>query len=256
MEWFGNNFMKVNPEKFQLILMKPQSIDMELPSEIVVQENTIKAKNSLKLLGIEIDANLNFKNHVNILCNKASRQLKVMYRFKHILGQKEKQLLFRSFVLANFNFCPVVWTFCGTGCIRKIEGIQERALRFLTNDSKSSYPILLKNTNQKTMLLSRLQVMVTEVYKCLNGLNPEPLNELFEIKECSYDLRDPCKVVIPKYNKIAYGRNSFTYYGSHLWNNLPIEYKQGFDYQTFTKMISKWEGPKCSCSLCAILTVI
>ena len=66
-----------------------------------------------------------------------------MYRLKHILGQKEKQLLFRSFVIANFNFCPVVWTFCGTGCIRKIEGIQERALKFLTNDSKSSYPMLL-----------------------------------------------------------------------------------------------------------------
>ena len=256
MEWFGNNFMKVNPEKFQLMLMKPQGLNMDLPSEIKVQENIIKAENSVKLLGIEIDDNLNFKNHVNILCNKASRQLKVMYRFKNILGQKEKLLLFRSFILSTFNFCPVVWNFCGVGCIRKIEKIQERALRFLSNDYKSSYSVLLKNTNQKTMLLSRLQVMVTEVYKCLKGLNPEPLNELFQVKECSYDLRDSCKVAIPKFNKIAYGRNSFTYYGSHLWNNLPNEFKQSVDYQTFVHMISKWEGPKCSCSLCAILTVI
>ena len=63
-------------------------------------------------------------------------------------------------------------------------------------------------------------------------------------------------VALPKFNKIAYGRNSFTYYGSHLWNNLPNEFKQSVDYQTFVRMISKWEGPKCSCSLCAILTVI
>ena len=91
--------------------------------------------------------------------------------------------------------------------------MQERALRFLTNDYVSKYVDLLRKTNQTTLLLSRLKAM--EVYKCINGLNPKPLNELFDVKENKYDLRDPYKVVVPCFNKVKYGKSSFTYiYGT------------------------------------------
>ena len=255
-EWFHHNFMKVNPDKFQLVVMRPQGRNIELPNELEVQNNIIKRSESVRLLGIDIDCNLNFHNHVNVLCSKASRQLKVLYRFRSILGQREKTILFRTFILSTFNFCPVVWSFCGKVSIRKIERVQERALRFLTNDFTSNYATLLEKTNETTLLLSRLKSMVIEVYKCINQLNSEPLNELFEFKERNYDLRDPCKLVQPKFKRVVYGRNSFTYYGSHLWNNLPHDYKQCIEYKTFTNMISRWEGPNCSCNLCTILAVI
>ena len=255
-QWFHQNFMKVNPDKFQLMLMKPQSKNDVLPNEIQIDGIVIKASKSVRLLGIDIDCDLNFNGHVKKLCTKANRQLKVLYRFKNILGQKEKQILYKTFVMSTFNFCPVVWYFCGVTNIRKIEKVQERALRFLTNDYVSTYLDLLQKTNQTTLLLSRLKAMVNEVYKCIYQLNPKPLNELFVLKENKYDLRDPYKIAMPSFNKVKYGKSSFTYYGSHLWNSLPPEYKQCIEYKTFKTMISKWEGPNCQCNLCSILTVI
>ena len=48
-----------------------------------------------------------------------------------------------TFVYSNFNYCPLVLYFSSSKSLQKIERIQERALRFLYNDHKSSYDDLL-----------------------------------------------------------------------------------------------------------------
>jgi predicted nuclease of predicted toxin-antitoxin system len=39
--------------------------------------------------------------------------------------------------MSNFNYCLIAWHFCGETNTRKIEKIQERALRFIYEDYKS-----------------------------------------------------------------------------------------------------------------------
>jgi hypothetical protein len=40
--------------------------------------------------------------------------------------------IYFSFIMSNFNYCPIVWHFCGETNTRKIEKIQERVLRILS----------------------------------------------------------------------------------------------------------------------------
>ena len=253
MDWFNANFMKVNPDKFQMILMKPKGNGTELPKEMEFENYNIKTSQMVTLLGIKIDNELTFDEHVKHLCQKASRQLKVMYRFKNLLGSREKCILFKTFIISNFNFCPVVWTFCHVSSIRKLEKVQERALRFLTDDMHSEYNVLLRKTNNISLLLSRMKSIAIEVFKSVHNLNPEFLNELFELNKCKYGLRDPFRLIPPKFNTIKYGKQSFSYYGSHIWNSLPNEYKLCVDFNGFKELINKWDGPKCSCCMCAIV---
>jgi hypothetical protein len=49
----------------------------------------------------------------------------------------------KTFILSNFNFCPLSWHFCSEANTNKIEKIQERALRFIYNDYNSTYESLL-----------------------------------------------------------------------------------------------------------------
>jgi predicted nuclease of predicted toxin-antitoxin system len=41
--------------------------------------------------------------------------------------------------MSNFNHCPLVWHFCGEVNTKKVEQIQERALRFIYEDYSASY---------------------------------------------------------------------------------------------------------------------
>ena len=113
--------MKVNPEKFQIMFMQPKGKSSLLPETVDVVNHTINVSDKVVLLGIQIDNKLNFDSHVKSLCVKANCQLKVLMRFKKILGDKEKVRLFNTFILSCFNFCPTVWTFCSVKSVRKME---------------------------------------------------------------------------------------------------------------------------------------
>ena len=58
--------MKANPAKYHLLLSANDS------SKITVGNKTIFSSKCEKILGIKVDNHLNFKEHIEYLCKKAS----------------------------------------------------------------------------------------------------------------------------------------------------------------------------------------
>ncbi len=235
------------------MFIKPVIYKYDAPEFIEINDIKIQCEDEVKLLGITIDDKLKFDKHVDILCKKAAKQLNVMYRFKGIFDSKEKEIMYNTFILSNFNYCPVVWHFCGKTSTKKIEAIQERALRFMYNDKESTYDALLDKCGYSTLHMRRIQTIATEVFKSLNNLNPTFMKDSFQSKDVSYYLRDANVVNQPKFNKITYGKNTFKYYGAHIWNLLPNHIKLSTDIECFKSLINAWEGPKCQCNMCNAL---
>jgi hypothetical protein len=69
----------------------------------------------------------------------SSQQLNVLKRLGSLLNRLGKLTIFHTFILSNFNFCPLAWHFCTEKNSKKIEKVQERALRFVYEDYNSSY---------------------------------------------------------------------------------------------------------------------
>jgi len=103
--------MHSNADQLQVVFMKPLRGKVALPISLFADNEEIEVENSVKPLGMTIDNKLNFDEHISIMCKKAARQLNVLFRFHKILDYKQKLLLYRTFVLSNFNFCPIVWHF-------------------------------------------------------------------------------------------------------------------------------------------------
>ena len=139
------------------------------------------------LLGITIDDKLKFDVHVNNLCSRASSQVNVMYRFKDIFSYKDKKTIYETYMLSNFNYCPVVWHFCGMTQDRQMEKVQERALRFLLNDFKSEYRELIDKSGFDTLHVRRIKSIACEVYTTVNDLNPDFMKDLIVAKDIQYD---------------------------------------------------------------------
>ena len=49
------------------------------------------------------------------------------------LNRLGKLTIYHSSILSNFNYCPVIWHFCSEANTKKMEKIQERALKFIYN---------------------------------------------------------------------------------------------------------------------------
>ena len=113
--------------------------------QIEVNDDVITATSTMKILGIHIDSKLNFNGHIAFLCTKAGWQLNVLHRMRGSLDYVSRMAIYNSFIISNFNYCPVVWMFTSKSSLNKRENIQKRALRFVCNDFISNYSELLEN---------------------------------------------------------------------------------------------------------------
>ena len=189
---------------------------------------------------------------------KASNQLNAIGRIQKYMGFKEKEVLLNSFVLSNFNYCPLVWHFYSSKSLKKIEKIQERTLRILYNDSTSDYNQLLNKSSKASMEVKCLRNLALEIFKTLNHLNPEYMKEIF-YKTTNLTHR-PFNIKVNQNNTTKYGNNTTKYgnkslrsLGPHIWNSLPKQIKEETNYNKFKNYIDKWFGAKCKCNLCSYL---
>ena len=70
-----------------------------------------------------------FRDVITVKCTKT-------YWLFFFLSKLKKLTIFHSFMLSNFNFCPLAWHFCSKANTIKLEKIQERALRFLNKSMR------------------------------------------------------------------------------------------------------------------------
>ena len=67
LDWFSLNLLAANPEKFQMLILG----NKDTPKiEINLGHLKIKSTDSVELLGITIDSNLSFSDHIKSLCAK------------------------------------------------------------------------------------------------------------------------------------------------------------------------------------------
>ena len=235
--WFENNYMDANPDKFQSIILNRGG---DVSISISIQDDVIIPSDHIKVLGITLDDSLKFDLHIADMCKKASRQINAMKRVSKFLTQDSRKSIYRSFIAANFNYCPISWIFCGKKNTTKLEKLQERALRLVFCDKTATHDDLLKRGNFLSLKAFRTRCLAVEVYKCVHGLNPTYLNDLFTEPLANYNFRDKCRLHQPQFHTYTYGFRSFKYSGSKLWNSLPRAIKNTNDINEFKKNITEW----------------
>ena len=154
--WFKDNHMIVNPGKFQATIIDKHKGN-HTNQIINIDQKEIKAVSKVKLLGIEIDDKLNFNHHINNICKSASNQLNALIRLKHLLGFEERKVLVNTFAMSNFDYYSLVWNFYSAQSFKK-----------------SGYP---------NMSLRRQRKLCIKIYKTLNNLNPDYMNDIFKLEK-------------------------------------------------------------------------
>ena len=203
-EWFRINKMQANPDKFQVLAVGKKTFNKN-PS-ICIQNSSLSCESTVKLLGIDILYQLNFDVHIGKICRKASQQLNILKRLGPFLNRLSKLTIFHTFILSNFNFCPLAWHFCNEKNSKKLEKVQERALRFVYEDHTSSYEDLLIKAKMPSLQIRRLRTMAIETFRIVQKISPVCLHDLVNIKDCKYSFRYNNILDIPQVRTATYGK--------------------------------------------------
>ena len=244
--WFENNYMKMNEDKSHLLVFgnKDDKVTVNISGSL------IKESDEEKLLGVTLDKTLNFKNHVTNLCKKASQKLHALARVSRYMDKPQLELTMTSFVMSHFSYCPLVWMFHDRKSNNKINKIHERALRIIHKDSTSNFEELLIKSNSVSVHQRNLQLLLTEIYKTVNNLNPSFMAEVFVTKEVPYNLRGSNNLALPRARTNLYGIDTIRFVGQKLWQTLPREIKESQSLEIFKRNIKTIRTFDCSCKLC------
>ena len=101
-DWFRMDEMKPNDDKCHLIVCNPSQFSVTLVTE------KIETTDSVELLGVTIDKNLNFTDHVTKLCKKGNQKLHAIARISKYLNEDMIKLVMKTFIQSQFNYCPLV----------------------------------------------------------------------------------------------------------------------------------------------------
>ena len=244
LEWFNNNDLKANPDKFHLVLN--ESNDKYF---IEIENFKIPNSNCKKLLGISIDNNLSFDDHVAELCRKASQKLHALARISNFMKFKQRQIVFKSFIYSQFGYCPLVWMFHSRKLNNRINKIHERSLRIIYDDSKLTFRELLDKDNSITIHERNIQILAIELYKVVNGMSPEIMSEVFPLKKSiKYFSKNP--FITRNIHTERYGTETLAHLGPKIWDIIPNNLKEETSLKSFKNKVKKWKPEKCPCKLC------
>ena len=183
--WFYDNFLVLNPQKMSFY----DSWKWEQPLHFSCDDVIIKNSLSEIILGLTIDNNLDFSDHISNICKTANQKRNALFRVSANINSDKCTLLINSFIKSHFSYCSLIWMFCNRKSMNKVKKIQEHYLRLMTKNYKLSYKELLDLTSEIYPHQRCLNSVMTEVYKCLNGLSPDTMNDILAVSKHRYNTR-------------------------------------------------------------------
>ncbi len=128
----------------------------------------------------------------------------------HELTAEAKLFLSRSFILSHFNYCPLIWHFCGLGGLKNRKGsTQGSTLCF--NDFHASYSDLRSRAGWPLLYLERLKTIVREVFRIYPNVSPEYNRSILIKRSTPHNVRNSKRLEVPTFPTIRHGKYAFRY---------------------------------------------
>ena len=192
--WTKNNRFKLNTGKTKSMVvsgnrLSPKTDDMDTEMEIRTKEGVVLERTtSHKLLGVHIDQDLSFNDHVDYMCKKLAQRIGTLRSIRHYLPLNERLTFYNAIIKPVMMYGGLIWGSTSTNNIRRVFRLQKRAARVILGvKTKEERTIKLFKKLEWLPFYDEINVIkLCLVFKCLNGQCPEYLsNTLTRVSDIS-----------------------------------------------------------------------
>ena len=241
--WCNKNKMIPNTNKTKCMLIASWQKRLHLPQneDLCVLLNGIPLENitSKPLLGVTINHNLSWEDHINSTVSKINKNIALLRRIKRYLPLQTRKLFFNAHILPHMDYCSIVWS--GSPHVKKITLAQKRAARVILDITDNCYPSKDMFSALNWMpIMDRIEYRkAIMVYKSLNHLCPEYMTNMFKyVKQVhtrttrSSSTND---LYLPpgKYKQLY--MNTFGYSSVKIWNTLSANIRESTSLKDFKR---------------------
>ena len=171
------------------------------------------------LIGIYVQDNLKFDQHISITVNRANRLVGLIKRAFSYLDEETLLVLHKTLIRPILDYGNLIWFPTLKKDIRAIENVQRRITKILPELSNLSYEERLQRLSLSTLMYRRNRMDMIQVFKIVQNIDDISMNGLFEFSD-TQTRGNSMKLKKPRALK-TFRMNSFCVRTSNKWNALP-----------------------------------
>ena len=177
-DWYKANKLSLNVHKTVLIKFWPKN------KEFTIDIDGVKVTNSAvtKFLGVWVDENMTWKEHVNTIYNKMNSNRLLLQKAKNLLDSKTLRSIYHAHIGSHINYCLVVWgSMISAEQKNMLLKAQKSCVRIL-ECKKSNDTILEIYSRQGILTLPDMICLELSKlgYKIRHNLIPVPIQSIFK----------------------------------------------------------------------------
>ena len=191
--WFCVNKLSLNASKTKYVFFhksrQNSNIPLNLPM-LKINQTEIMREKSLKFLGVMIDENLNWKSHIDLLVNKISKNIGVLYKASKILNIACLKNIYFALIHSYINYANIAWGSSYKTGLKDIFLKQKQAVRIIFNKDRLTHSRpLMKKLKVLNVYQLNLYHVSSFMYQVKKGTIPKIFNKNLSSVEHSYPTR-------------------------------------------------------------------
>ncbi len=190
--WSKKWLVSFNPKKTETLLISRKR-DRTAHTPILMDNVNVSEVESHKHLGIYLNNEGTWHQHIDYITNKAWRRINIMRKLKYTLDRKCLEIIYVSFIRPLLEYADIVWDNCTQYEKDSVEKIQIEAARIVTGTTRLvSIEQLYAETCWETLEIRRYSHKLSLFYKMKNGIVPNYLVDILplEVDTTRYNLRN------------------------------------------------------------------
>jgi len=221
-DWFKANKLSLNLAKTNYIVFRSNKKPIPTSANVLKIDDTIIPQvSSSKFLGVHIDQHLKWNIHITEIAKKISKNIGIIRRISYLLPLHIITNLYYTLVYPYLNYCNLIWTSTYSSHLEKLNILQKRAVRIITNASyyAHTHPLYIKLNLLNIPQIKHLQTCIF-MYQYHNNLLPIAFHSFFKPSSSSYLTRShrDYSSSPPRTNTRKF---SIKFQGPKIWNDLP-----------------------------------
>lgn len=190
-------------------------------------------------LGLTIDKHLTWKDEITKLCKKISPIVGILSKLRYYLPIRILLKIYNALIHSRLTYTALTWGVAAKCHLKRLQVLQNRAIKLIYKKHHRTSTIdLFKNISKTILPVVGLHkfAICKMVYKVINGL-------------CFHntDLRYPQHNYITSFSGLLlksvrsnFGKHSFSYNGSKIFNELPLKIRQSTSFSAFSRHLRLW----------------
>ena len=237
MKWMKINKLSVNIEKTNYMIFRKKR--KQLPNNIprlCMDGTSIKKIDTVRFLGVKLDENLSWINHIAHVKSKIARGIGVISKARKYFNTRVLVSLYYSLIYPHLIYCVEVWGCAHKTYLKPLQTLQNRIIRVI-NCLRNRTNVNEFYKKLKILQISQIYVFCTGlfVFKYRKGMLPDVFQSYFQYQQHQYNTRNLLRSFeIPLYNS-SFAKMRIKYLGVKIHNNLIKCIEWNNSYHTFKK---------------------